>query len=466
MAIQQMFLGMGGSSPVGPGGSVFFDANENLSTTTGSMQVFNFDSNQSFCIEAFIKMDTMSRYNYIALRWSGAGGGYLWRFGVDNNNKLFFAGAISATQSSATMTTDTWYHVAAVREGTNQGYLNYMRLYINGTEVASNSGQGAAMGSNAEPLSIGANREALQYSMRGYISNLRITNNQPVYTSSFTTPTENLTMTSQGVTASNVRLLCCQDTTDVTAAEHVQLGSLTISNGTPTASTSNPFVMSSYAVNFDGNSDYLSLAASNDLNLNAAFTIEAWVNVDDGGWSGTRRTLIANNIGWTTNHFAISLMNSGGSEENAITLWDYNNNSSGPVASSSPVKVQPSDGWTHVAITRDSSNNIRIFKNGTQAGSTITSSATYQFGIGETWIGQITMSNLAGAEQLDGKISNLRIVKGSAVYTSNFTPPTSALSNISGTVLLCCNQTTVTGATVAPGSITANDNPAITQGPF
>ena len=96
----------------------------------------------------------------------------------------------------------------------------------------------------------------------------------------------------------------------------------------------------------------------------------------------------------------------------------------------------------------------------------ITSSSTYQFGIGETWIGQITMSNLAGAEQLDGKISNLRIVKGSAVYTSNFTPPTSALSNISGTVLLCCNQTTVTGATVAPGSITANDNPAITQGPF
>ncbi len=236
-----MLLGAGGSSPVESGGSVFFDANENIITNTGSMQVFNFDQNQSFCVEAFIKMDTMSRYNYVALRWSGAATGYLWRFGVDTNNKLFFAGKINASQSSATMTTDTWYHVAAVREGTNQGYLNYLRLYINGTEVASNSGSGTPMESNNEPISIGANREALQYSMRGYVSNLRITNNQPVYTSSFTTPTEKLTKTSQGVTASNVRLLCCQDTTDVTAAEHVQLGSLSIDSGTPTASTSNPF---------------------------------------------------------------------------------------------------------------------------------------------------------------------------------------------------------------------------------
>ena len=238
MPIQQTLLRSYG---VDGGGSVFFDANENIKTNTGSMQVFNFDTSNSFCVETFIKMDTMSRYNYVALRWSGAAGGYLWRYGVDNNNKLFFAGNISATQSSASMTTDTWYHVAAVREGSNQGYSNYLRLYIDGTEVASNSGQGTSMEDNTEPISIGANREALQYSMRGYISNLRITVNQPVYTSSFTTPTEKLTMTSQSVTSSNVRLLCCQSTDDVTAAEHVQLGSLVVDNGTPTPSAENPF---------------------------------------------------------------------------------------------------------------------------------------------------------------------------------------------------------------------------------
>ena len=65
-------------------------------------------------------------------------------------------------------------------------------------------------------------------------------------------------------------------------------------------------------------------------------------------------------------------------------------------------------------------------------------------------------------------ISNLRAVKGTAVYTSNFTPPTSALTNISGTVLLCCqSSTSTTAAAVSPGTLTANGNPtAQTFGPF
>ena len=199
--------------------------------------------------------------------------------------------------------------------------------------------------------------------------------------------------------------------------------------------------------------------------MDGEFTIESWVKVDDDGWSGVRRTLIANNIGWTTNHFAISLMNSGNSvEENCITLWDYNANSGGSVASSSPVKVETSDGWTHIAVTRDSSNNIRIFKNGTQAGSTYNSSNSYLFGTGETWIGQITMSNLSGAESLDGKISNLRIVKGQALYTSSFTPAlsfttTSQGATASNVKLLCCNTITTTGANVSPASINSNGDP-------
>ena len=211
-----------------------------------------------------------------------------------------------------------------------------------------------------------------------------------------------------------------------------------------------------HSVKFDGSDDYLSLAASTDLNLDGAFTIEAWVNVDDGGWSGTRRTLLANSTGWATNHAAVSLMNSAQStEENTIIL--YNNTST--IADSSPVRIEPSDGWTHIAITRDSSNNIRIFKNGIQAGSTVTNSEEFKFGHGETWIGAITMSTGSTPETYDGKISNLRVVKGTAVYTSAFKPPTEPLTNITNTKLLCCDDTSATGATVKPGTITANSSP-------
>tara|TARA_B100000131_G_scaffold6899_1_gene7168 strand:- start:437 stop:1207 length:771 start_codon:yes stop_codon:yes gene_type:complete len=239
-------IGLGGgafslgrySSAVDPGGSVYYNANEYMYTSATS--VFDFDQNNSFCVEAFINMYEMSRYNYVALRWSGGTDGYRWRFGVDTNNKLFFAGAITAEQGSSNMTTDTWYHVAAVREGSNQGYSNYLRLYVDGTEVDNNSGSGSGMTSSHEPIAIGANREATQYSMRGYISNLRITVNQPVYTGAFTKPSSPLTMTSQGVTSSNVRLLCCKSTDDPTDCEHIQSGSLSTS-GSPTASSENPF---------------------------------------------------------------------------------------------------------------------------------------------------------------------------------------------------------------------------------
>lgn len=228
---------------VDPGGSVYFDADENLRLAQNYvMQVYDFDQNASFCVEAWINMEQMSRWNYVALRWHGTSPwNRIWRFGVDSANKLTFQGNIACEQSSASMTTDTWYHVAAVREGTTQGYSNYLRLYVNGTEVGSNSGQGSSMTSTTTPISIGANDESTNYSMRGYISNLRITVNEPVYTGSFTPPTEPLTVDSQVSNSANVRLVCCASTTDPTEVVYKSQGTMAIANGAPTASEQSPF---------------------------------------------------------------------------------------------------------------------------------------------------------------------------------------------------------------------------------
>ena len=62
-----------------------------------------------------------------------------------------------------------------------------------------------------------------------------------------------------------------------------------------------------------------------------------------------------------------------------------------------------------------------------------------------------------------GYISNLRVVKGTALYTSNFTPPTNPLSAVTNTVLLCCQSSTdATDAAVTPGTITANGDASAT----
>ena len=58
-----------------------------------------------------------------------------------------------------------------------------------------------------------------------------------------------------------------------------------------------------------------------------------------------------------------------------------------------------------------------------------------------------------------GFMSNVRVIKGTALYTANFTPSTEALTNVTNTKLLCCNSSTdATAATVTPGTITKTSN--------
>ena len=103
--------------------------------------------------------------------------------------------------------------------------------------------------------------------------------------------------------------------------------------------------------------------------------------------------------------------------------------------------------WHHVAVTRDSNNNVRLFVDGNQSGSTSTNNThNYQgtFRLGRDNNGFT-----------NGYISNLRLIKGICLYTSNFTAPTGNLTNASGTKLLMAQSTTsATAATVKPSGVT------------
>jgi hypothetical protein len=86
-------------------------------------------------------------------------------------------------------------------------------------------------------------------------------------------------------------------------------------------------------------------------------------------------------------------------------------------------------------VSRDSGNTARIFLNGSVIAS---GTVTKNYSQGAAYINY----NLAATTVYHtGYYSNLRIVKGTAVYTANFTPPTTPLTAIAGTSLLTCGTT-------------------------
>ena len=108
--------------------------------------------------------------------------------------------------------------------------------------------------------------------------------------------------------------------------------------------------------------------------------------------------------------------------------------------------------WTHLAFTHDGSNGMKIFidgkvaASGTISGTPAALSTSLSFNIGKN-------ANSA----FNGMISNLRMVRGTALYSTDFTPPSAPLTDVTNTKLLCCqSNTSALAAAVSPTS-GAND---------
>ena len=85
-------------------------------------------------------------------------------------------------------------------------------------------------------------------------------------------------------------------------------------------------------------------------------------------------------------------------------------------------QVPTTGAWHHVAVTR-SGSSVRMFYNGTQIGTTKTSAISVASGTSVRIGGYQFFPG--GARSLGGNIDELRITKGVARYTANFTPPSS-----------------------------------------
>ena len=198
------------------------------------------------------------------------------------------------------------------------------------------------------------------------------------------------------------------------------------------------------SVVFDGSGDYLTLSYSN-TNFDwwtASFTIEAWVYASS--WSGSSFFPIVGNMEPTSssNNWSLAPLSTG-------ALRFYYFNGGGVIINSTG--TLPAGQWNHIAVTH-SSSTIRLFINGVLDTTTTVSGTPQSSNAIPLTIGQYNNTSA------NGYISNLRILKGTALYTSNFTPPTRELQPIGDTVLLCCNNPDSAGAEATGKAITVNGN--------
>jgi len=84
--------------------------------------------------------------------------------------------------------------------------------------------------------------------------------------------------------------------------------------------------------------------------------------------------------------------------------------------------------WYHVAVTRDSSDDIRFFVDGIQVGTTFNSASLPFASTADMRLGNTQPTNTVRAH--DGNMDEWRITKGVARYTQNFPPPVAPFSDL------------------------------------
>jgi len=402
--------------------SAYFDGSgDSLSVPTSTALQF---STGSFTIEFWFNTSSSTTYaSFVSNEATNVGFTILINNGSANGVIAIYNGSAGLVHStSASYRDGAWHHLAWCRDGTSA------RLYIDGVLVSTNVSQATFSMDAGSTWYIGNNGLFAGRDYLGCISNFRVVKGTAVYTSNFTPSTTPLTA------ISNTSLLTCQSNTFIDASSN----NFTITaGGNVVPSVVSPFtpqysVKQNYsttviggAAYFDGNGDYLTAPDNADLELGSSnFTVECWIYPTSlkGYQAIASKPGGSDAYGWVlvfeTNN-SLSFYSGNGSWTIIMTGAGF------PAANS----------WSHVAVTR-SGNVWRMFLNGVQV-NTVTNAFTiddlaYPMYVG--WYPNFPGSN--SAQSFSGYISNFRVVKGTALYTSNFVPQNRPLTAVTNTTLL------------------------------
>ena len=416
----------GSFSPFSPTGwSAYFDGSGDYLTTTG------FGLSTDFTVEF---------WNYLTARPSN---GYY----ITTSSSLLMAAATdkvyvgqqgawimnppndSAVYPNALPPLNQWNHFAIVRaSGTTRFYLNGIQVgnstSMNGDWTASQTwGIGGESG-GGNPINV-----------PHYMSNFRVSN-VARYSGTSTTVANFTLPTADFVSDGNTTFLTLQSN----RFKDVSSSPKTITQGgdakTQAFSPFAPTAAYSAAVHggsmyFDGSGDYL-VTSGSALDTGAGtsdFTMECWVY--NNGYSGSQygRGIFTfyPSAGYANSRIMFRL-NNGGDQINVFVYISGTLH----VNVTSTVLATPG-AWTHLAFVRQS-GTFKLYINGTiessmtATGVSASLSTFDKFDIGRNQDGSLPDFN--------GYISNFRYVKGTAVYTGNFTLPTAPLTAIANTALL------------------------------
>lgn len=352
---------------------------------------------------------------------------------------------------ASTLSLLTWYHFAVTRVGSNA------TLWLNGSSDGTASNVPTNLTSATRPLLIGwTDRAGVDntYNFPGRLSNIRVTKGSALYTSTFS-PQGRLT------SSTNTSLLTCQSSTIVDNSINnfsiTVIGNTAATSNTPTITrngnttqgTFSPYgtLWSNY---FDGSGDYLQIANNAAFDLGTGdVTIEAWVYVSS--YPNVLTIFSTFPTSGTITGYTFAIDRSG-----FIAIDSFVSGTEQTIiATNNAVQVNT---WTHIAYTRNSGTN-RLFVNGLAC--TFSGSLTQALNSGGN-VGKVGYQGYTGfLYPFIGYISNVRIVKGTAVYTSDFTPSAVPLTAITNTSLLTCQSNRFRDASANNFAITRNGDVSV-----
>ena len=210
------------------------------------------------------------------------------------------------------------------------------------------------------------------------------------------------------------------------------------------------------SVEFDGSGDYLQTPDSEIFSLGTNdYTIEGWFYFTT--LSATQRV-----FGQRASDASELQMMLETNASGELAYYFAISNSSKVLGGSVATQINT---WHHIAVVRKNLvhtlyvDGVSVATNSTDTGTL--NNRSQPFSIGRQ--GDYT------SDAFNGHISNFRICKGTAVYTSDFTVPTHALEVTQDTVLLCCNNPDSVTASdhgtvgAAPPTLTANGDPTVSS---